>query len=795
MHATKPSLKAAAPDLRELRHLHRAGLLSVLLIAAIVVVGVATLEYTSRWVQHTREVLRTVRELQTSLLQVESRALQSALSRSSGDNAVFALRPSTAAVSPDTATDRAQLDITQPTRADIDAQVARLLALTSDNQPQQERARQLAASVERWAAERAQLPRAAASAAVDAPTAALQQVLQEFQAEESDRYGRRVAWQQRWRATLVIVVMGALALVAFVLQRMTRNVLREVGTRVRAEAERDRAQVLLDFALDRSPLAVAVLEPDNSLRIANDAWRAMEPAVRTPSVGEGRLAAELEAVVAEVRRTGEPAVTEIVVADARETDPAAFDPEAVFRPAGPAPVLLVSAHRIEPRQDSAVGVVLLDRTEQRWLETQLRHAQRMEALGRLAGGVAHDINNVVTAIIGFTDMAILALRSLSESALAPASQDDITRSRAVPRSLAQMDADLQQVRRAADRAAVMARQLLSFSRQRMNQARPLDVSEVVRDIEPMLRRILGSHVQFDVRTDSHGWAVHADPGQIEQVMLNLAINARDAMERGGDLLITVSRVDATQWEAAAARRAWPAPNRAQDPAQVTEPTQGLREGVCLIVQDTGSGIPLAVQARMFDPFFTTKAEGKGTGLGLATVRQILDDLGGFVTIDSAAGKGTTVAVYLPRTTGEPEVLRPRITRGTHPTRAGLVLVADDDRDVRYLMEQVLSDAGFTVHTARGGREALDLIARATAPYRLLITDLVMPELGGVALGSHPQVTAHIGRVLYMSGYPTDSYGQQTTLPEHLPRLAKPFSPAELLAAVDEVMAADAAPKT
>lgn len=758
MPSTQPFAHNAAPDIRRLKRLHRVGLLAILLIATIVAVGVAALEYSARWVQHTREVLRTVRELQSGLLQIESRALQTAVIQrpapriDDGGTSGNAARASTTRAS-DSVSRLPRASVSAP-RTDVDAHMTRLLSLTADNDTQQERARRLAEAVDRWAEERSALLRGDSAVAIDAPTAALQQVLHEFQTAESNLYGLRVARQQRWRATLVVVVMAALTLVAFALHRMTRGLLQEAGARVRVQAERDRTQALLDFALDRSPLAVAVLEADNDLRVANDAWSALAPSMHI-GAGAGTshhgslLSPELEAVVARVRRTGEPAITEM-----------AFEEEGAAR----GRTLLVSAHRIESESDSAVGLVLLDLSEQRWLETQLRHAQRMEALGRLAGGVAHDINNVVTAIVGFTDMAIAGVRS--------------------PDDLSQVDGDLQQVRRAADRAAVMAKQLLSFSRQRPSHERPIDVSDVVHDIEPMLRRILGSHVQFHVQAASTGWAVRADPGQIEQVVLNLAINARDAMERGGELTISVSTQDRAQIQTAAGKRAW------HNAAASNEVDPGMVEGVCLTVRDTGSGIPPSVQARMFDPFFTTKAEGKGTGLGLATVRQIVDELGGFVTIQSRADEGTAISVYLPRTPANPEPLRFRASRTTPRARSGSVLVAEDDRDVRYLIEHVLSDAGYVVHTARNGREALSAIERSTARYHLLLTDLVMPDVGGVGLGSHALVEERVGRVLYMSGYAADSYGEQTALPSHVRFLSKPFSPAELLAAVDEAMHED-----
>jgi signal transduction histidine kinase/ActR/RegA family two-component response regulator len=723
-------------------------LLAILLVAAIVGAGGAALQYSARWVQHTREVLRTVRELQSVLLEAESQALQ----------VVAASRPSSGL----STSDSTALSVLDPTRAG--PVLGRLVSLTADNPAQQARANAIADLVGRWLEERRDLASGAAAVASPRASGDLLNLLAAFQADESALYEQRVARQQRWRLFLIGSVMVALVLVAVALRRMTGNVVREAKRRVATEMERDRARQLLAFALDRSPLAVGVMASNDALLVNNTAWQNLDVKL------QGSLAQTLTPIVERVRSGGEAVLVELVAwpggATGNERDPSAGSHASSGAPDDGARSLAVSAQPVSDDAGAAVGLILIDMTEQRWLEMQLRHAQRMEALGRLAGGVAHDINNVVTAIIGFTDMAILGTqRAHGErgGADGAAANEDAAPS--------QVELDLLQVRRSADRASMMARQLLAFSRQSVARRRPIDLGEVLRDLEPMLRRILGSHVVFRVSQDAERWAVSADPGLIEQVVLNLAINARDAMERGGELQVDVRTVPRQARDTLPGQPAWAGPRFEGD-------------AVSLVVRDSGSGMTAQVQQRIFDAFFTTKPEGKGTGLGLATVRQIVEDLGGYLLVDSAPGRGTTMTVLFARVPGEPEPIRSNVRAHRMAGRNASLLVVEDDRDVRYLAEYVLGDAGYSVHTARNGAEALSAIERATRPYDLLITDLVMPDVGGVALGTHPLVRERVGRTLYLSGYPADALGAQTALPVDVAFLAKPFTPAELLEAVD-----------
>ncbi len=335
--------------------------------------------------------------------------------------------------------------------------------------------------------------------------------------------------------------------------------------------------------------------------------------------------------------------------------------------------------------------LMTDVTERRDLESQLLQAQKMQAVGQLAGGVAHDFNNMLTAIIGYGSL------------LSARIEDEHDR------------ADLQQIEKAAKRAQALTEQLLSFSRRRDPHHELVDVNELVAGVQPMLRRLIDEDIELSLALAPQTVLVEADPAQLEQVLMNLVINARDAMTGGGQLRVDVE----------------------------------AREGQALLhVSDDGVGMPPEVRARVFEPFFTTKAPGKGTGLGLATVYGIVDEAGGRIQLESEPGAGTRVTVSLPQAAAgapeaDPEVEEP------------MVLVVEDETALRELVRRVLETDGRRVLEARNGREALELLERHAVHVELMITDVVMPEMGGPELVQH--VTArwpHL-RVIYSSGY-TDS---------------------------------------
>ncbi|HET9985649.1 MAG TPA: PAS domain S-box protein [Longimicrobiales bacterium] len=400
---------------------------------------------------------------------------------------------------------------------------------------------------------------------------------------------------------------------------------------------------------------------------------------------------------------------------------------------------------------SVGGIVVNSRdvTESRALEGQLRQAQKMEAVGRLAGGVAHDFNNLLTGIKGY--VAFL-LADLPES--------DARR------------ADVREIEKAADRAAGLTRQLLAFSRKQVLQPRILDLNAAVLDLRTMLQRLIGEDIQVDTRLEPGLGSIEADPGQIEQVLLNLAVNARDAMPAGGHLVIATSEVELDEAEA----------------RRIGTPRPGPY--VVLSVTDTGSGIPADAIPFVFEPFFTTKEPGKGTGLGLSTVYGIVTQSGGSVTVDSRPGHGAAFRVYLPRVAEPAAEGPPPAAAGRAHVGAGTILLVEDDAAVRRLARRILDGAGYRVLEAAGGAEAIRLTLDAAAPrIDLLLTDLVMPQMSGVELARRLTRRQPDLKVLFMSGYAADTIERQGALGPDTPFLEKPFTPPGLTRAVREVLEA------
>jgi signal transduction histidine kinase len=377
-------------------------------------------------------------------------------------------------------------------------------------------------------------------------------------------------------------------------------------------------------------------------------------------------------------------------------------------------------------------------------QAQLRQAQKMEAVGRLAGGVAHDFNNLLTVITG---RAALLLREL------PA--DDPKR----------RDIDL--ITETADRASGLTRQLLALSRKQVLQPRILDLNELVESLEPLVHRLIGEQIELRVLPAAGAAAVEADPTQIQQVILNLTANARDAMPRGGTLTIELSQVAAGQLQFDEGDRAGP--------------------GVSLVVRDSGMGMTPDVQAHMFEPFFTTKGPGQGTGLGLATVYGIIKQSGGSVSVESELGHGTTFMIWLPRV--EHPTPLDGASRGSAELRAGreTILLVEDEDGVRELAREVLQGHGYTVIEACDGESALRIVEDRRERVHLLLTDVVMPKMGGRELARrlisrHPDV-----KVLYMSGYPDDALGEHGVLEPGAVLLQKPFTPQGMADKVRQVL--------
>jgi len=393
-----------------------------------------------------------------------------------------------------------------------------------------------------------------------------------------------------------------------------------------------------------------------------------------------------------------------------------------------------------------VAVSFADITDRKELQQQFLHAQKMEAVGRLAGGMAHDFNNILTAILGLTDLLLLDIE-----------EGTTYRDR------------VEEIREAAQRAAGLTRQLLVFSRRQVTQPALLPLGEVVRGVERIVRRLIGEDIEFQAVVEENLWPVRADRGQIEQVLMNLAVNARDAMPTGGRLIVEARNVTL---DAAYAHDHFG-----------TEPG----EYVQLAVTDTGHGMSPEVRARAFEPFFTTKSAGKGTGLGLATVYGIVRQHGGNIWVYSEENSGTTFRIYLPRAAkGEVVALDlPEAARDLGGTET--ILLVEDDEHVRKLTQQILEQKGYRLVVARDGAEALALLQRKHGGIDLVLSDVVMPRMGGIDLAQQMERTCPEKPLLLMSGYTERGADSQDILAPDTPFLQKPFSRVDLLRAIRRVI--------
>ena len=397
----------------------------------------------------------------------------------------------------------------------------------------------------------------------------------------------------------------------------------------------------------------------------------------------------------------------------------------------------------------SVCLGIADIEERKHAEEHYLRAERMEAVGRLAGGVAHEVNNMMTVIQGFGSFLLKGF-----------ARDDARRG------------EVDEILRAADRAASVTRQLLAFSRQQVLQPTPLDLGGVVQGIESMLRRLLGDACELEIRTAPSLGRVYADRSQLEQALVNLALNARDAMPTGGRLTIETAPVMLDD-----------AYTRRRNGVRVTPGPY-----IMLAVADTGVGMDAPTLARVFEPFFTTKPVGQGTGLGLSTVYGIVKQSGGYVWPYSEPGLGTTFKVYLPLAAGDDPTDTAVVAGPAMPaTGDEVVLVVEDEDIVRQLACRTLGSLGYTVLEARHGREALELLGRGPSRVRLVLSDVVMPEMGGRELGDRVSDGYPDVPILYMSGYTGEDVVQRGLLAPGAPFLAKPFTPEALGRKVRELI--------
>ncbi len=387
-----------------------------------------------------------------------------------------------------------------------------------------------------------------------------------------------------------------------------------------------------------------------------------------------------------------------------------------------------------------------DITERRILEEEARQSRKMEAAGRLAGGIAHDFNNLLTAILGTAEILLTQL----------------------PPSGSARD-DVEEIKRAATRAANLTRQLLAFSRRQVLQPRTLDLDSLVRGVESLLRRLIGEHISLAVRTAPGLWLVRADPGQLEQVIVNLSVNARDAMLTGGSLVIETSNCT---FEGA---------------SHGAESIMPAGEYVLLTVSDSGTGMDQETLRHLFEPFFTTKAQGKGTGLGLATVYGIVKQSGGFIYADSELRRGSRFRIYLPRAEGALETADAPAATGAVARAEGTILLVEDEEAVRRLARRVLEGVGYQVLEAASGPDALLLADGWQGKLDLVVTDVIMPGMSGQELSARLRERRPGLRILYVSGYTDDAILQHGTLLPNTAFLQKPFSPGSLAQRVREVL--------
>jgi PAS domain S-box-containing protein len=396
--------------------------------------------------------------------------------------------------------------------------------------------------------------------------------------------------------------------------------------------------------------------------------------------------------------------------------------------------------------------VMVDITEQHQLEEEFLQVQKMEAVGRLAAGIAHDFNNLLTIISGYTQLV--------QELLGPGND---------------LGPYMKEILKAGERAGALVRRLMAFTRRQSIEPMLLDLNNVVKSTENMVHRLIGENIEVLTILPSELGAVRSDPGQLEQVIVNLSVNARDAMPNGGKLIFETANVDL-------------------DPSYA-DLHMGVTPGpyVMLAVSDTGSGMDAQTRSHIFEPFFTTKEKGKGTGLGLATVYGFVKQSGGNVWVYTEPGMGTTFKIYLPRETVFVEPPQPMVICATQQRGSETVLVAEDEESIRSLVLGILQSYGYTVLTAGGPNEALRIIKEFNRHIHLLLTDVVMPQMSGRELAEQMTAARPSTKVLYMSGYPDSMIAHFGVLNAGVPILQKPFTPEGLANKVREVL--DMAPSS
>ncbi|WP_394258446.1 response regulator [Xanthobacter autotrophicus] len=490
-----------------------------------------------------------------------------------------------------------------------------------------------------------------------------------------------------------------------------------------------------DLFFLNAPLALALVDPAGRIRAANAAFARL--------FGRDAAGRPLAALVADA------AGAETLLAGAvQASEPPAPCDVTLAGPAGRSARLYAAA--LGPGGGGDIALCAIDTSEQKQLEAQFAESQKLQAVGHLAGGVAHDFNNILTAILGYCDLLLVKHRQSDPS---------------FP--------DIMQIKQNANRAAGLVGQLLAFSRRQTLLPQVIELTDVISDAAALLRRLIGERITLEVQHARDLWPVKVDKNQFEQVIINLAVNARDAMPDGGTLTVRTANVPA---------------------AASTAYGQRLPEGDYVLVEvaDTGTGIPPEIMGKIFEPFFSTKEVGKGTGLGLSTVYGIVEQTGGTILAESALGEGTTFRVFLPRHTGALEEEPPRPAepepKVADLTGQGRVLLVEDEDAVRAFASRALANRGYEVLAAASGVEALELFETA-GKVDIVISDVVMPEMDGPTLLRELRARDPALKVIFISGYAEEAFARNLPPSERFSFLPKPFSLKQLVAAVSETLRA------
>lgn len=509
-------------------------------------------------------------------------------------------------------------------------------------------------------------------------------------------------------------------------------------------------EMTLDAFMQRSPLAMARLAPDLMLLGANDAFRALL----------SRFNAEMPTVpvthfLAQARRV------EIEQQFARlfagETLPMPLVLEFAL-PGGEQAVCSVYASLMHPPQGPELVVQLIDTTEQKNLEMKFAHSQKMQAVGQLAGGVAHDFNNLLTAMIGFCDLLLMRH---------PAGDQSF--------------ADIMQIKQNANRAANLVRQLLAFSRRQTLQPKLLDITDVLAELSNLVRRLIGENIELNMVHGRDIGMVKADQGQLEQVIINLAVNARDAMKNGGALTIRTSLATVTAGK--------PLPVGLIAPAEedyAIPPGEYVR----VEVADKGTGIPRGIIQKIFEPFFSTKEVGSGTGLGLSTVYGIIKQSGGYIYVESKDAVGTTFHLYFPAFAPEEKPVE-TVENASAPVNADLtgritILLVEDEAPVRIFAARALRNKGYTVFEADCAETALEVMEREGDAVEMIVSDVIMPGMNGPTMVEKILETRPELKVIFISGYAEDIFVHSYGAERSFNFLAKPFTLKQLAQKVKDV---------